>query len=147
MPIVTWRSSGKGALGVTEVLKRLGMKSLARVGQLSAEEAICLTPKKERDADEARQAELEVELARRIAKVAGKDLAELPALQAERNEFATHSILPAAFAPSQVLWNRSILPLIETTNGWRVAEGVEYRSHNCSGSCQRFESWLKAGPL
>ena len=45
---------GKGALSRTEVVERLGMKGFARVAQLSAEEAIRLTLKKEKDADEER---------------------------------------------------------------------------------------------
>ena len=58
---------GKGELSRTEVLERLGMKDFARVAQLSAEEAIRLILKKEKDAEQARWAKFEVELAKRRA--------------------------------------------------------------------------------
>ena len=45
---------GKGDLSRAEVLERLGMKDFARVAQLSAEEAIRLVLKKEKDAEQAR---------------------------------------------------------------------------------------------
>jgi hypothetical protein len=79
---------GKGELSRTEVLERLGMKDFARVAQLSAEEAIRLILKKEKDADQARWAKFEVELARRVAEITGKHNAELQRLQAEKSELA-----------------------------------------------------------
>src|ERR1039457_4682861 len=63
---------GKGELSRTEVLERLGMKDFARVAQLSAEEAIRLIMKKEKDAEQARWAKFDAELARRVAEVTGK---------------------------------------------------------------------------
>ena len=42
---------GKGELSRTEVLEGLGMRDFARVAQLSAEEAIRLILKKEKDAE------------------------------------------------------------------------------------------------
>ena len=77
---------GKGELSRTEVLERLGMKDFARVAQLSAEEAIRLILKKEKDAEQARWARFDAELARRVADVTGKHNAELQKLQAEKSE-------------------------------------------------------------
>ena len=79
---------GKGELSRTEVLERLGMKDFARVAQLSAEEAIRLILKKEKDADQARWAKFDAELARRVAEVTGKHNAELQKIQAEKSELA-----------------------------------------------------------
>jgi len=79
---------GKGELSRTEVLERLGMKDFARVAQLSAEEAIRLVLKKEKDAEQARWAKFDAELARRLAEVTGKHSAELQKLQAEKSELS-----------------------------------------------------------
>jgi hypothetical protein len=79
---------GKGELSRTEVLERLGMKDFARVAQLSAEEAIRLVLKKEKDADQARWAKFDAELARRVAEVTGKHNAELQKIQAEKSDFS-----------------------------------------------------------
>jgi chromosome segregation ATPase len=79
---------GKGELSRTEVLERLGMKDFARVAQLSAEEAIRLILKKEKDAEQARWAKFDAELTRRVAEAAGKHNAELQKLQAEKSELA-----------------------------------------------------------
>jgi hypothetical protein len=79
---------GKGMLSRTEVLERLGMKDFARVAQLSAEEAIRLVLKKEKDAEQARWAKFDAELARRVAEVTGKHSAELQKLQTEKSELA-----------------------------------------------------------
>jgi hypothetical protein len=79
---------GKGELSRTDVLERLGMKDFARVAQLSAEEAIRLLLSKEKDAEQARWAKFDAELARRLAEVAGRHSAELQRLQAERSELA-----------------------------------------------------------
>ena len=79
---------GKGELSRTEVLERLGMKDYARVAQLSAEEAIRLVLKKEKDAEQARWAKFDAELARRVAEVTGKHNAELQKIQAEKSELA-----------------------------------------------------------
>src|ERR1035441_5663140 len=79
---------GKGELSRTEVLERLGMKDFARVAQLSAEEAIRLILKKEKDAEQSRWAKFDAELARRVAEVTGKHNAELQKLQAEKTELA-----------------------------------------------------------
>src|ERR1017187_785938 len=79
---------GKGELSRTEVLERLGMKDFARVAQLSAEEAIRLVLKKEKDAEQTRWAKFEVELTKRLAEVTGKHNAELQRFQAEKSELA-----------------------------------------------------------
>ena len=79
---------GKGELSRTEVLERLGMKDFARVAQVSAEEAIRLVLKKEKDGEQARWAKFDAELARRAAEAAGKHDAELQRLQAEKSELA-----------------------------------------------------------
>ena len=79
---------GKGELSRTEVLERLGMKDFARVAQLSAEEAIRLVLRKEKDGEQARWAKFDAELARRLAEVTGTHSAELQRLQAEKSELA-----------------------------------------------------------
>src|ERR1017187_7602352 len=79
---------GKGELSRTEVLERLGMKDFARVAQLSAEEAIRLIMKKEKDAEQARWAKFDAELARRVAEVTGRHNAELQKIQTEKSELA-----------------------------------------------------------
>jgi DNA repair exonuclease SbcCD ATPase subunit len=79
---------GKGELSRTEVLERLGMKDFARVAQLSAEEAIRLILKKEKDAEQARLAKFEVELTKRLAAASDKHNAELQRLQTEKSELA-----------------------------------------------------------
>jgi len=79
---------GKGELSRTEVLERLGMRDFARVSQLSAEEAIRLILKKEKDAEQSRWAKFDGELARRLAEVADKHSAELQKLRSEKGELA-----------------------------------------------------------
>jgi hypothetical protein len=79
---------GKGELGRTEVMERLGMRDYARVAQLSAEEAIRLIMKKEKDAEQARWLKFDSELSRRLAAAADKHNAELQRLQAEKSELA-----------------------------------------------------------
>jgi len=79
---------GKGMLSRTEVLERLGMKDFARVAQLSAEEAVRLLLKKERDAEQSRWAKFDSELVRRLAEVTAKHDAELQRLQTEKSELA-----------------------------------------------------------
>jgi myosin heavy subunit len=64
------------------------MKDFARVAQLSAEEAIRLIMKKEKDAEQARWAKFEVELTKRLAAASDKHNAELQRLQAEKSELA-----------------------------------------------------------
>jgi myosin heavy subunit len=77
---------GKGSLTRTEVLERLGMKDFARVAQLSAEEAIRILLKNEKESEQARWAKFEVELTKRLAEVNDKHNAELQKLQTEKNE-------------------------------------------------------------
>ena len=79
---------GKGELSRTDVLERLGMKDVARVAQLSAEEAIRLLVARDKDAEQARWARFEAELGRRVAEVTGKHNSELQTLQAEKSELA-----------------------------------------------------------
>ena len=81
---------GKGELSRTEVLERLGMKDFVRVAQLTAEEAIRLFTVKEKDAEQARWAKFDAELARRVTEVTGKHSAELQKIQAEKSELAAH---------------------------------------------------------
>src|ERR1035437_743173 len=82
---------GKGELSRTEVLERLGMKDFARVAQLSAEEAIRLLTVREKDAEQARWAKFDAELARRVAEVTGKHNAGFQKLQAETRELAART--------------------------------------------------------
>jgi hypothetical protein len=77
---------GRGELTRTEVLERLGMKDFARVAQLSAEEAIRLLLKTEKESEQTRWAKFEVELTKRLAEVNEKHNAELQKLQTEKNE-------------------------------------------------------------
>ena len=77
---------GKGTLTRTEVLERLGMKDFARVAQLSAEEAIRILLKTEKESEQARWAKFDVELTKRLAEVNAKHNAELQKLQGEKNE-------------------------------------------------------------
>jgi hypothetical protein len=77
-----------GTLTRTEVLERLGMNDFARVAQLSAEEAIRILLKTEKESEQARWAKFELELTKRLAEVNGKHNAELQRLQTEKNEFA-----------------------------------------------------------
>ena len=79
---------GEGKLSRTEVLERLGMKDFARVAQLSAAEAIRLLAAREKDADQARWAKFDAELARRTGEATGRHNAELQKLQSEKNELA-----------------------------------------------------------
>ena len=76
---------GRGKLGRTEVLERLGMKDFARVAQLSAEEALRLLAMKENDADQARWARFEAELARRLAEASQRHQVEWQRLQTEKS--------------------------------------------------------------
>jgi DNA repair exonuclease SbcCD ATPase subunit len=79
---------GEGKLSRAQVLERLGMKDFARVAQLSAEEAIRLLAAKDKDAEHARWARFDAELARRVAEAAAKHSAELQKIQAEKSELA-----------------------------------------------------------
>jgi hypothetical protein len=79
---------GKGELSRMEVLERLGMRDYARVAQLSAEEAIRLIMKREKDAEQSRWAKFESELTRRLAEATATHNAELQSLQAEKSELA-----------------------------------------------------------
>ena len=79
---------GKGELRRTEVLERLGMKDFARVAQLSAEEAIRLIMRKEKDGEQGRWSKFEAELVKRLAEVTAKHDAELKRLQTGKIELA-----------------------------------------------------------
>lgn len=72
----------------TEVLERLGMKDVARVAQLSAEEAIRLLLKTEKESEQTRWAKFEVELTKRLAEVTDRHKVELQKLQTEKNEIS-----------------------------------------------------------
>jgi hypothetical protein len=77
---------GEGEITRAEVLERLGMKDFARVAQLSAEEAMRLLLKQEKQSEQARWAKFEVELTKRLAEVTQRHQAELQNLQTEKNE-------------------------------------------------------------
>ncbi len=77
---------GEGEISRAEVLERLGMKDFARVAQLSAEEAMRLLLKQEKQSEQARWAKFEVELTNRLAEVTQRHQAELQKLQTEKNE-------------------------------------------------------------
>ena len=77
---------GRGELSRAEVLERLGMKDFARVAQLSAEEAIRLLLKTEKESEQTRWAKFEVELTKRLGEVNAKHNAEMQKLQTEKNE-------------------------------------------------------------
>jgi multidrug efflux pump subunit AcrA (membrane-fusion protein) len=62
------------------------MKDFARVAQLSAEEAIRLLLKTEKESEQTRWAKFEVELTKRLAEVTDRHKAELQKLQTEKNE-------------------------------------------------------------
>lgn len=62
------------------------MKDFARVAQLSAEEAIRILLKTEKESEQARWSKFEVELTKRLAEVNAKHSAELQKLQTEKNE-------------------------------------------------------------
>jgi hypothetical protein len=79
---------GKGRLGRTELLERLGMKDHARVAQLSAEEAVRLLVARDKDAEQSRWVRFESELAKRTNEVISKHNAELQKLQTEKSEIA-----------------------------------------------------------
>ena len=104
---------GKGELSRTEVLERLGMKDFARVAQLSAEEAIRLILKKEKDGEQARWAKFDAELARRIAEVTGKHNSDFQRLQAEKSELAARlkGLEKTASATLDNAGRRSVWPL------------------------------------
>ena len=62
---------GEGELTRAEVLDRLGVKDLARVAQLSAEETMRLLLEREKDGEQARWTKFDVELTKRLAEVTG----------------------------------------------------------------------------
>jgi hypothetical protein len=77
---------GRGELTRAEVLDRLGAKDLARVAQLSAEQAFGMLLKQEKQAEQARWGKFEVELTKRLNEVTSKHQAELQKLQSEKNQ-------------------------------------------------------------
>ena len=79
---------GRGELSRAEVLQRLGMKDFARIAQLSAEEALRLLLKTEKESEQTRWAKFDVELTKRLAEVTDRHKAELQKLQTEKNEVA-----------------------------------------------------------
>jgi predicted nuclease with TOPRIM domain len=76
---------GEGKLKRTEVLDRLGVKDLARVAQLSAEEAFRLLLGKHKDDQQSVWLRFEAELARRVAEIRDRHKDELHATQSERD--------------------------------------------------------------
>jgi hypothetical protein len=64
------------------------MRDINRVAQLSAEEAMRVLLKNERQAEQARWSKFELELTRRVAEVTTKYNAELQKLQTEKNQVA-----------------------------------------------------------
>ncbi len=76
---------GEGTLKRTEVLDRLGVKDLARVAQLSAEEAFRLLLGKHKDDQQSVWLRFETELAKRMAEIRDRHKDELHATQSERD--------------------------------------------------------------
>jgi predicted nuclease with TOPRIM domain len=76
---------GEGKLKRTEVLDRLGVKDLARVAQLSAEEAFRLLLGKHKDDQQSVWLRFEAELAKRMAEIRDRHKDELHATQSERD--------------------------------------------------------------
>ena len=76
---------GEGELKRTEVLDRLGVKDLARVAQLSAEEAFRLLLGKHKDDQQSVWLRFETELAKRMAEIRDRHKDELHATQSERD--------------------------------------------------------------
>ena len=76
---------GEGELKRTEVLDRLGVKDLARVAQLSAEEAFRLLLGKHKDDQQSIWLRFETELAKRMAEIRDRHKDELHATQSERD--------------------------------------------------------------
>lgn len=76
---------GEGELKRTEVLDRLGVKDLARVAQLSAEEAFRLLLGKHKDDQQNVWLRFETELAKRMAEIRDRHKDELHATQSERD--------------------------------------------------------------
>lgn len=78
--------NGEGTISRAEVLDRLGMKDFARVAQLSAEEAMRLFLKQEKQSESTRWQQFELELTKRLADVTQRYQADLQKLQTEKNE-------------------------------------------------------------
>jgi predicted nuclease with TOPRIM domain len=76
---------GEGELKRTEVLDRLGVKDLARVAQLTAEEAFRLLIGKHKDDQQSVWLRFETELAKRMAEIRDRHKDELHATQSERD--------------------------------------------------------------
>lgn len=76
---------GRGQLKRAEVLERLGAKDLARVAQLSAEEAFRLLLKRREEEQDALWLKFEGDLANRIREIEEKHHQELLIIGAERN--------------------------------------------------------------
>jgi predicted nuclease with TOPRIM domain len=76
---------GEGKLKRTEVLDRLGVKDLARVAQLSAEEAFRLLLGKHKDDQQSVWLRFEAELAKRTAEIRDRHKDEIHATQSERD--------------------------------------------------------------
>ena len=76
---------GQGQLTRTEVLERLGMKDIARVAQLSAEEALRLLSNEHKDEENTLWLRFETELTRRLNEATSKHKNELQSLQTEKN--------------------------------------------------------------
>ena len=76
---------GEGELKRTEVLDRLGVKDLARVAQLSAEEAFRLLLGKHKDDQQSVWLRFEAELAKRMAEIRDRYKDELHSAQSERD--------------------------------------------------------------
>ena len=75
---------GQGQLTRTEVLERLGMRDIARVAQLSAEEVFRLLLKKHKDEENTLWLRFETELSKRLDGETSRHRNEVLALQTER---------------------------------------------------------------
>jgi hypothetical protein len=75
---------GQGQLTRSEVLDRLGVKDLARVAQLSAEEALRLLLQEHKDQENTLWLRFENELTRRVNEITTKHKNELQILQTRK---------------------------------------------------------------
>ncbi len=76
---------GRGQLKRSEILERLGVKDLARVAQLSAEEAFRMLLKKQKEDESAIWLRFETELTKRTSELLQKHRNELQSLQNEKS--------------------------------------------------------------
>jgi hypothetical protein len=79
---------GEGEISRAEVLDRLGMRDFIRIAELTASQALQLLLKQEKQSENTRWQNFEVELTKRLADVTQRHQAELQKLQSEKNEIS-----------------------------------------------------------